>query len=98
MRTWKNIRENQTAIPKEELSLIDTLSFLQAQRIKQGISQTEFAERINMTQPQLAKIENLDSTPTLATLNKYAKGLGLEIKLSILPLETAKWGNYNEFK
>ncbi|NMV53535.1 helix-turn-helix transcriptional regulator [Lactobacillus reuteri] len=90
MRTWKQIRENQTAIPEEELSLIDTLSFLQAQRIKQGISQTEFAKRINMTQPQLAKIENLDSTPTLATLNKYAKGLGLEIKLSILPLETSK--------
>lgn len=90
MRTWKDIRENQTSIPKEELSLIDTLSFLQAQRIKQGISQTEFAERINMTQPQLAKIENLDSTPTLATLNKYAKGLGLEIKLSILPLESTR--------
>lgn len=90
MRTWKDIRENQTSIPKEELSLIDTLSFLQAQRIKQGVSQTEFAERINMTQPQLAKIENLDSTPTLATLNKYAKGLGLEIKLSILPLESTR--------
>lgn len=90
MRTWKDIRENQTSIPKEELSLIDTLSFLQAQRIKQEVSQTEFAERINMTQPQLAKIENLDSTPTLATLNKYAKGLGLEIKLSILPLETTR--------
>lgn len=90
MRTWKDIRENQTSIPKEELSLIDTLSFLQAQRIKQGISQTEFAERINMTQPQLAKIENLDSKPTLATLNKYAKGLGLEIKLSILPLESTR--------
>lgn len=90
MKTWEDIREKQTAIPKEELSLIDTLSFLQAQRIKQGISQTEFAERINMTQLQLAKIENLDCTPTLAMLNKYAKGLGLEIKLSILPLETAK--------
>ena len=90
MRTWEDIREKQTAIPKEELSLIDTLSFLQAQRIKQGISQTEFAKRINMTQQQLAKIENLDSTPTLATLNKYAKGLGLEIKLSITPLELSK--------
>lgn len=87
MRTWKQIRENQTAIPKGESSLINTLSFLQVQRIKQGISQAEFAKRINMTQPQLEKMENLDSTLTLATLNKYAKGLGLEIKLSILPLE-----------
>ena len=90
MRTWEDIREKQTAIPKEELSLIDTLSFLQAQRIKQGISQTEFAKRINMTQPQLAKIENLDSIPTLPTLNKYAAGLGLQIKLSISPLMEAK--------
>lgn len=90
MTTLKDIRENQTAIPREELSLIDALSFLQALRIRQGISQTEFAERINMTQPQLAKIENLDSTPSLATLNKYAKGLGLEIKLSILPLESTR--------
>ena len=90
MKTWKQIRVNQTAIPKEELSLIDTLSFLQARRIKQGISQTELAKRINMMQPQLAKIENLDSTPTLATLNKYAKGLGLEIKLSVTPLELSK--------
>ena len=90
MTTLKDIRENQTAIPREELSLIDALSFLQARRIRQGISQTEFAKKINMTQPQLAKIEDLDCTPTLATLNKYARGLGLEIKLSILPLETTK--------
>lgn len=98
MRTWKDIRENQTSIPKKELSLIDTLSFLQAQRIKQGVTQTEFAKRINMTQPQLAKIENLDSTLTLATLNKYSKGLGLEIKLSVTPLELSKWGVCNGFK
>lgn len=89
MRTWEDIDKNQTVVSKEELSLVDTLSFLEAQRIKQGISQTEFAKRIGMTQPQLAKIENLDSTPTLATLNKYAAGLGLEIKLSIMPLQTS---------
>nr|WP_309295932.1 helix-turn-helix transcriptional regulator [Limosilactobacillus caecicola] len=80
--------KNQTAVSKEELSLVDTLSFLETQRIKQGISQTDFAKRIGMTQPQLAKIENLDSTPTLATLNKYAAGLGLQIRLSISPLKT----------
>lgn len=90
MTTWADIKKSQTAIPEEEMTLIDTLSFLQVQRIKQGITQTEFAKRIGMTQPQLAKIENVDSTPTLTTLNKYAAGLGLQIKLSILPLSTAK--------
>ena len=90
MRKWEDIDKHQTVATKEELSIIDTLSFLEVQRIKQGISQTEFAKKIGMTQPQLAKIENLYSIPTLPTLNKYAAGLGLQIKLSISPLMEAK--------
>ena len=90
MRNWEDIDKHQTVATKEELSIIDTLSFLEVQRIKQGISQTEFAKKIGMAQPQLAKIENLDSIPTLPTLNKYAAGLGLQIKLSISPLMEAK--------
>ena len=90
MRKWEDIDKHQTVATKEELSIIDTLSFLEVQRIKQGISQTEFAKKIGMTQPQLAKIENLDSIPTLPTLNKYDAGLGLQIKLSISPLMEAK--------
>ena len=90
MRKWEDIDKHQTVATKEELSIIDTLSFLEVQRIKQGISQTEFAKKIGMTQPQLAKIENLDSIPKLPTLNKYAAGLGLQIKLSISPLMEAK--------
>lgn len=90
MRKWEDIDKHQTVATKEELSIIDTLSFLEGQRIKQGISQTEFAKKIGMAQPQLAKIENLDSIPTLPTLNKYAAGLGLQIKLSISPLMEAK--------
>ena len=76
MRNWEDIDKHQTVATKEELSIIDTLSFLEVQRIKQGISQTEFAKKIGMTQPQLAKIENLDSIPTLPTLNKYAAIIG----------------------
>ena len=90
MRKWEDIDKHQTVATKEELSIIDTLSFLEVQRIKQGISQTEFAKKIGMTQPQLAKIENLDSIPTLPTLNKYAAGLGLQIKLSISPLKPSR--------
>lgn len=87
MKKWSTILKNQTVISKEEMSIIDTLSFLQVQRMKQGISQTDFAKKIGMTQPQLAKIESLDTTPTLMTLNRYAKGLGLQINLTISPLK-----------
>ena len=90
MRKWEDIDKHQTVATKEYLSIIDTLSFSEVQRIKQSISQTAFAKKIGMTQPQLAKIENLDSIPTLPTLNKYAAGLGLQIKLSISPLMEAK--------
>ena len=72
------------------MSIINTLSFLEAQRIKQGLTQSEFARRIGMSQPQLAKIESMESIPTLTTLNKYAAGLGLEIRLTVAPLAMAQ--------
>ncbi len=90
MKTWSDITNNQTVLTEEELSIINTLSFLEAQRIKQGLTQSEFASRIGMSQPQLAKIESMESIPTLTTLNKYAAGLGLEIRLTVAPLAMAQ--------
>ena len=45
MRKWEDIVKNQTVATKEEFSIVDTLSFLEVQRIKQGIIQTEFAKK-----------------------------------------------------
>ena len=90
MKTWSDITNNQTVLTEEELSIINTLSFLEAQRIKQGLTQSEFARRIGMSQPQLAKIESMESIHTLTTLNKYAAGLGLEIRLTVAPLAMAQ--------
>ncbi len=42
-----------------------------------------------MKQPQLAKIENMTSIPSLSTLNRYAKGLGLVAMASFKPLAMA---------
>lgn len=84
MTTWDNFKENIQAISTDEMTIIDTLSALQAERIRQGLSQKDLATRIGMPQPQLVKIERLDSTPTLTTLNRYAQGLGLEVKLAIV--------------
>lgn len=85
MTEWKDFKENVTTISKDELTIIDTLSHLQAERINQGLTQRELAEKIGMKQPQLAKIERMESTPSLATLNRYAHGLGLEIHMQIVP-------------
>lgn len=83
MTTWREYRKTISNIPESELAAINTLSQLEATRISRGISQKEFAEMIGMKQPQLAKLERLDSVPTLATLERYAEGLGLKISLSI---------------
>lgn len=85
MKKWSDIDDRQSVASVEELSVIDALSFLESQRIKRGITQSELAKRIGMTQPQLAKIEQLNSIPTFSTLEKYAAGLDLQISLSIKP-------------
>ncbi|WP_318766910.1 helix-turn-helix domain-containing protein [Lactiplantibacillus carotarum] len=90
MTTWKDYKQSITSISDDEMAIINTLSQLQAERIKRGISQKDFAERIAMKQPQLAKIERLDSMPSLTTLNRYAHGLGLEIEMKLKSLESVK--------
>jgi transcriptional regulator with XRE-family HTH domain len=85
MANWKNFKKSITSISEDEMTIIDTLSYLQAERIRQGISQHELANRIGMKQPQLAKIERMESTPSLTTLNRYAHGLGLEIRMTVVP-------------
>ena len=84
LEDWTLFKNSIQNISKDEIKLIDTLSYLQAERIRRGISQTELAKKIGMKQSQLAKIEQLDSTPTLTTLNRYAKGLGLAIQIKVI--------------
>lgn len=84
MANWREFKQEMNAvIPGDELEAIDAMSVLQAERIRQGLSQRDLAQKIGMKQPQLAKLERLDSSPTLSTLNRYAAGLGLKLKLMV---------------
>ncbi|MGF2384968.1 helix-turn-helix domain-containing protein [Lentilactobacillus otakiensis] len=87
MATWNEFKQNLDPRAKDSMTIIETLATLHAERIKRDITQKDFAKRIGMKQPQLAKIERLDSLPSLSTLNRYAKGLGLEIKISLEPVK-----------
>lgn len=90
MATWDEVKKNLTSISSDEMTAIESLAYLHAQSIKQGISQMELARRIGMKQPQLAKIENLTSIPSLETLDRYARGLGLQAVVTFKPLETIR--------
>ncbi|BAP86559.1 putative HTH transcriptional regulator, XRE family [Paucilactobacillus hokkaidonensis JCM 18461] len=87
MKTWENIEKNQTNISTEENDSIKTMAYLYSRRIALNISQQDFATTIGMKQPQLAKLEQLETVPTLKTLNKYANGLGLHVSLVLTPLK-----------
>lgn len=84
MSTWQDFEKKMDdKMPAEELEIVDALAALHSERIRRGLSQRKLAEIIGMKQPQLAKIERMDSIPSLATLNRYAAGLGLKLKLLI---------------
>jgi HTH-type transcriptional regulator/antitoxin HipB len=48
-----------------------------------GLSQAELGKRAGVKQQQIAKIENPDENPTLQTIEKVAKALGLTVNLGL---------------
>jgi predicted RNase H-like HicB family nuclease/DNA-binding XRE family transcriptional regulator len=47
-----------------------------------GLSQAQLAARLGVTQQQIAKLENPDENPTLATVERAAKALGFKVELT----------------
>jgi DNA-binding XRE family transcriptional regulator len=54
-------------------------------RIGHGLSQTALARLLGMHQPAIARLEAGDHEPSLATLSRLARKLGVEFHISITP-------------
>jgi ribosome-binding protein aMBF1 (putative translation factor) len=54
-------------------------------RIDHGLSQTALARLLGMHQPAIARLEAGDHEPSLATLSRLAKVLGIEFHIDITP-------------
>jgi ribosome-binding protein aMBF1 (putative translation factor) len=54
-------------------------------RIDHGLSQTGLARLLNMHQPAIARLEAGDHEPSLATLSRLARVLGIEFHIDITP-------------
>lgn len=50
-------------------------------RVKNSITQQEFAEACGINRSDLSKLESAEANPTLATLKKIAKGLNLQLSI-----------------
>lgn len=58
-----------------------------AYRAEHGLSQRALAERLAMKQPQVARIERGEVTPSVPTLIRISQRLGLELALHIHPAD-----------
>jgi ribosome-binding protein aMBF1 (putative translation factor) len=56
-----------------------------AYRVKEGISQAELGRRVGMRQPHIARLEAGDHEPSLGTLARLSRGLGIEFHINITP-------------
>jgi DNA-binding XRE family transcriptional regulator len=84
---WDSIRDEILADPtvKAEYDAIETEFNLAkniiALRKASGLSQRDFADRVGIKQPQLARIESGKQMPKLETLIKLASGAGYALEV-----------------
>lgn len=57
---------------------------LKEARIQSGLSQDELAKKIHTTKSVISRIENHADNIRLSTLDKFAKALNKEIRISII--------------
>lgn len=54
-------------------------------RAAHGLSQSALAQMLGMKQPAIARLEAGDHEPSLGTLSRLARGLGLEFHIDVTP-------------
>lgn len=54
-------------------------------RIEHGLSQTALARQLGLQQPAVARLEAGEHEPSLATLGRLARGLGIDFSVEITP-------------
>ena len=59
-------------------------------RIEQNLTQKELAARTGIDQADISKLENGTRNPSLKLLKKLASGLGLQLKIEFVPMQTLR--------
>lgn len=74
----------ETTTLGEYLAVRQALAALKRERIRKGLSLTDVAERSGLDRAAISKLENGHQlNPTLATLARYAAGVGKRLRLVI---------------
>ncbi|EEN70397.1 DNA-binding helix-turn-helix protein [Enterococcus faecalis ATCC 29200] len=78
MKTWEDFKKKNPLDNESQLQ-IDLVVKIVTTRENKGITQKELAEKVGMSQPQLAKIETFQTEPKIGTLLRLFDGLGLTL-------------------
>jgi transcriptional regulator with XRE-family HTH domain len=92
-RTLKQFKTRVLAKPEVRIAydaLADEFAFLDEvlkARTAAGLTQAEVAERVGTTQSAIARLESPNSShsPSVGTLQKYARALGFKVEIRLVP-------------
>ncbi len=76
---WTDVKKDISSISQENKNLIELTALLASLRKEKKMTQKELAEKVHVSQAQIARVENFSYTPSLKTITKIADGLNLEL-------------------
>jgi ribosome-binding protein aMBF1 (putative translation factor) len=97
-KTWDQIKAERPNTPARQRAYekagrtIRLAMEIHSLREKRGLSQRELAERLGTTQSAIARLEAGNVSPSLATLDKVAAALDVELVVSFVDLSDRKAG------
>ncbi len=56
-------------------------------RHQSGLTQKELARRTGIAQPDISKLEHGNGNPSVRTLLRLAKGMGMQLKIEFIPVK-----------
>lgn len=69
---------------------MDVIRAMVEARIEQNLTQKELAIRTGINQADISKLENGTKNPSLKLLKKLANGLGMQLKIQFVPMQSLR--------
>lgn len=69
---------------------MDVIRAMVEARIEQNLTQKELAKRTGINQADISKLENGTKNPSLKLLKKLANGLGMQLKIQFVPMQSLR--------
>ena len=69
---------------------MDVIRAMVDMRIKQNLTQKELASRTGIDQADISKLENGTKNTSLKLLKKLAAGMGMQLKIEIVPMQATR--------